>query len=55
MYERYETPSIKTIGRVQDLTQTGTQNKCAGSGDSILPLQQVTQNFSSAACPPGSP
>ena len=48
MQGKYETPTIKTIGSVQDLTEK--QNKCGGSGDLFLP-NILTKNLTTGPCP----
>lgn len=46
--KRYEAPAVFELGTVRDLT---AQNKCGGSGDSLLP-QLALDPLSSNACSP---
>jgi hypothetical protein len=49
METKYEMPTIKTIGSVQDLTEK-KPNKCGGSGDLFLP-NLLTKNLTTGPCP----
>ena len=50
MKKEYQTPTVYALGTVKDLTAMPPmdQNKCAGSGDSLLPAQDP---FTMDECP----
>lgn len=50
MKKEYQTPTVYALGTVKDLTERPMdQNKCAGSGDTLLPSQNP---FTMDECPP---
>jgi hypothetical protein len=45
----YTPPTVTLLGSVHALTQQG--NKCAGSGDQVLPQPNQSEPFGPDACP----